>query len=34
VQHRNPLLYWIEIPIDRGFVFEGAIDLAYGLIAE
>ena len=34
VQHRNPLLYWIEIPIDRGFVFGGAIDQAYGLIAE
>ena len=34
VQHRNPLFYWIEIPIDRGFAFEAAIDQAYGLIAE
>ena len=30
VQHRNPLLYWIEIPVDRGFVFGGAIDQAHG----
>jgi hypothetical protein len=28
VQQRNPLLYWIEIPLDRGFVFGGKVDQA------